>query len=316
MQFLEDPIVARVLIGLGLVLIAATAIGRTLGGRARTPARRVAMQHLNARIDAWWVMCGVVLVSLATGSSGVMLMFALLSFLALREFITLTPTNRADHRVLLVVFFALIPLQYAVVGLGWYESFSLMIPVAGALGLSVTTAVIGVTEGFGERVARVQWGLILCVYALSHVPAVLMLQIPGYAGQNSKLLMFLIIVVESSDVLQYVWGKLCGRRAIAPVVSPNKTLEGLLGGVTSATLVGAALFRLTPFRPLQAAALALAAAVAGFGGGLVMSATKRDCGVKDFGSAIAGHGGILDRVDSLCFAGPVFFHITRYFFAI
>jgi phosphatidate cytidylyltransferase len=214
MQFLEDPIVARVLIGLGFVLIAATAIGRTLDGRARTPARRVAMQHLNARIDAWWVMCGVVLVSLATGSSGVILMFAVLSFLALREFITLAPTNRADHRVLLVVFFALIPL-------GWYESFSLMIPVAGALGLSVTTAIIGVTEGFGERVARVQWGLILCVYALSHVPAVLMLQIPGYAGQNSKLLMFLIIVVESSDVLQYVWGKLCGRRAIAPGVSPK-----------------------------------------------------------------------------------------------
>jgi phosphatidate cytidylyltransferase len=132
---------------------------------------------------------------------------------------------------------------------------------------------------------------------------------------DAKLLVFLIIVVESSDVFQYVWGKMCGRRAIAPRVSPCKTVEGFAGGVASATLLGAALFSLTPFEPLQAAALSLAVTVAGFIGVLVMSAMKRDRGVKDFGTAIAGHGGILDRVDSLCFAGPVFFYMTRYFFA-
>jgi phosphatidate cytidylyltransferase len=316
MRFLSDPSVARVLIGLTLALSAATIIGRKLRRKAATAERRLAMDNLNARIDAWWVMCGVVLASVLAGTIGVVVMFGLLSFLALREFVTLTPTHRADHRILLLVFFAVIPLQYWLVALGLYGPFTVLIPIIGVLGLSTAAAASGVTERFGERVARIQWGLILCVYALSHVPAVLMLEIPGYAGQNAKLLVFLIIVVESSDVLQYVWGKLYGRRAIAPVVSPSKTVEGFIGGVASATLLGAALFRLTPFRPWQAAALSLAVTVVGFAGGLVMSATKRERGVKDFGTAIAGHGGILDRLDSLCFAGPVFFHITRHFFAL
>ena len=316
MQFVGDPIVTRVLIGLTLALSVATVIGRKLRRKAATAARCIAMDNLNARIDAWWVMCGVVLASLLAGTIGVVVMFGLLSFLALREFMTLTPTHRADHRILLLAFFGVIPLQYTLVGLGSYGPFTVLIPVVGVLALSAAAAASGVTERFGERVSQIQWGLILCVYALSHVPAVLMLEIPGYAGQNAKLLVFLIIVVESSDVLQYVWGKLCGRHAIAPLVSPSKTVEGFIGGVASATLLGAALFRLTPFRPLQAAALSLAVTVVGFAGGLVMSATKRDRGVKDFGTAIAGHGGILDRVDSLCFAGPVFFHITRHFFAL
>ena len=316
MHVLTDPVVARVLTGLTIALAAATAIGRLMRRRAATADRRGAIENLNARIAAWWLMSGVVLTSLVAGAIGSVLLFALLSFLALREFVTLAPTHRADHRVLLLAFFVAIPLQYALVGVRWYGLFAVLLPVAGILGVSAAGALAGVTDRFVERVAQIQWGLILCVYALSHVPALLLLDIPGYAGQNAKLLLFLIIVVESSDVLQYVWGKLCGRRAIAPVVSPNKTVEGFAGGVACATLLGAALFRLTPFSPFQAAALSLAVSVVGFAGGLVMSAIKRDRGVKDFGTAIAGHGGILDRIDSLCFAGPVFFHVTRYFFAV
>jgi phosphatidate cytidylyltransferase len=273
------------------------------------------MDNVNARIAAWWVICGVVLASLLAGPIASVALFALVSFLAFREFVTVTPTHRADHRILLLVFFVGIPAQYAMVAAGWYGLFAVLIPVAGLLSVSAAGALTGVTERFVERVGRIQWGFVLCVYALSHAPALLMLEIPGYAGQNAKLLLFLLIVVESSDVLQYLWGKLCGRHPIAPRVSPNKTVEGFAGGVASATLVGAALFELTPFGPLEAAALTLLVTVAGFAGGLVMSAVKRERGVKDFGTAIAGHGGILDRVDSLCFAGPVFFHATRYFFA-
>jgi phosphatidate cytidylyltransferase len=314
-QVLTDPVLTRVLIGLALALTIATLIGRSLWKRAATAARRAAMENLNARITAWWVMCGVVLGSLLAGSMGVVVLFALLSFLALREFVTLTPTHRADHRVLLLAFFVAIPLQYTLIAVGWYGLFAVLIPVAGVLCVSASAALTGITEAFTDRVGRIQWGLVLCVYALSHAPALLMLHIPGYAGQNAKLLVFLLIVVESSDVFQYIWGKLCGRRSIAPLVSPSKTVEGFAGGVASATLLGAALFRLTPFGLLQAGALSLAVTVAGFIGGLVMSAMKRDRGVKDFGTAIAGHGGILDRVDSLCFASPVFFYMTRYFFA-
>ncbi len=316
MQLLTDPVVARVLIGLAVALAIATLIGRRLRGRAATAARCAAIENLNARVAAWWVMCAVVLASLLAGPIGSVALFALLSFLALREFVTLAPTHRADHRTLLLAFFVGIPLQYVLVAAGWYGLFAVLIPVGGLLGVSAAGALTGVTERFVERVGQIQWGLILCVYALSHVPALLMLEIPGYAGQNAKLLLFLVIVVEAGDVLQYVWGKLCGRRPIAPLVSPGKTIEGFAGGAACATLLGAILFRMTPFGPFQAAALSLGVTVVGFAGGLVMSAMKRERGVKDFGTAIAGHGGILDRIDSLCFAGPVFFHVTQYFFAV
>jgi phosphatidate cytidylyltransferase len=153
-----------------------------------------------------------------------------------------------------------------------------------------------------------------CVYCVSYAPALMLLDIDGYDASNGKLLLFLVVVVQSSDVLQFVWGKLVGRRKIAPTISPNKTWEGFFGGVACATLVGAGLWWATPFNPWQAAAMSFVIAVAGFAGGLVMSAIKRDRGVKDFGSLLPGHGGVLDRIDSLLFAAPIFFHLTRFFF--
>ena len=157
-------------------------------------------------------------------------------------------------------------------------------------------------------------GLMITVYCLSHAPALLMLELPGYEGENAKLLLFLVVVVQLSDVLQYVWGKLLGRHKIAPDVSPNKTVEGFVGGVLSATAIGAGLWWATPFGPWEAAGFAFLICLFGFAGGLVASAIKRDRGVKDFSSLIAGHGGILDRIDSLCFAAPLFFHLVRYFY--
>jgi phosphatidate cytidylyltransferase len=154
----------------------------------------------------------------------------------------------------------------------------------------------------------------ICIYCISHVPALLLLRIPGYEGQNALLLFYLLLVVQSSDVLQYVFGKLFGRTRIAPVVSPSKTVEGLVGGGAAAALVGAAMWWITPFTPLQAAAMAFVIVLMGFLGGLVLSAVKRSLGAKDWGSMIAGHGGMLDRMDSVAFAAPIFFHLTRYFF--
>jgi phosphatidate cytidylyltransferase len=152
----------------------------------------------------------------------------------------------------------------------------------------------------------------IAVFCVSHVPALLTLDIPGYEGRNLLLIAFLVLVVQSSDVLQYVWGKLLGKRKIAPRLSPSKTWEGFLGGVGSATLIGALLWWITPFTPLEAAAMALVINLMGFFGGLVMSAIKRDRGVKDWGQLIEGHGGMLDRLDSVIFAAPIFFHLTRY----
>ena len=179
---------------------------------------------------------------------------------------------------------------------------------------AVRSALAGDTTDFLARTATIQWGLMIAVYCVSHAPALLMLQIPGYQDQGAKLLLYLIIVVQLSDVLQYVFGKTLGKHRIVPKVSPNKTWEGTIGGIGSASLVGAALWWVTPFSPGEAWLIALLICLAGFAGGLVMSAIKRDRGVKDFGTLIEGHGGVLDRIDSLCFAAPVFFHLVRYFY--
>jgi phosphatidate cytidylyltransferase len=299
---------------LGL-LVAASAIGWALHVYVTSDTARATVNDINARIRAWWVMSAVFAVSMATGAAGSILLFTLISFLALREFVTLAPNRPADHRALFWCFFIATPLQYYMIWSGWYGLFSILIPVYLTIFVTVRAVLAGDTERFLERTATTQWGLMICVYFISYVPALLMLSIPGYEERNAALIFFLVLVVQLSDVLQYVWGKSIGRRVIAPAISPNKTWEGFVGGVLSATAVGAALWWATPFGPVQATVLALVATVMGFAGGLVMSAIKRDRGVKDYGTVIPGHGGILDRIDSLCFAAPVFFHLTRFLFA-
>lgn len=296
------------------VLVVSTAIGQVLRRRGRTDAARETVANLNARVAAWWVMAATFGVASLIGGIASIVLFAFLSFLALREFITLSPTGRADHRALAWSFFVVTPFQYILVGIEWYGLFSILIPVYVFLLLATRLVLSGDTERFLERTATIQWGLMACVYCVSYAPALLLLDIEGYDSGSGKLLLFLVLVVQASDVLQYTWGKLLGRRRIAPSISPNKTWEGFVGGVACATLLGAALWWATPFNPLVAAAMALLIALAGFAGGLVMSAIKRDRGVKDFGTLLPGHGGILDRIDSLLFAAPLFFHVTRFFY--
>ncbi|MEO7677931.1 MAG: phosphatidate cytidylyltransferase [Verrucomicrobiota bacterium] len=296
------------------LLVLASIIGFVLARMARSDAGKATVKNLNARTRAWWIMVAVFGLALATGGIGSVVLFGLTSFWALREFMTLTPSRAGDHRALFWMFFAVTPLQYYLVGIQWYGLFSILIPVYAFLLLPIRTAVAGDCEQFLLRAANIQWGLMICVYCVSYAPAILGLKISGYEGQNGKLLFWFVLVDQISDVFQYVWGKTLGKHKVAPTVSPNKTWEGLVGGLISATLVGGALWWATPFNFWQAIGMSLAITFMGFGGGLVMSAIKRDRGVKDYGSAIGGHGGVLDRIDSLCFAAPVFFHLTRFFF--
>lgn len=309
----SDPALSRLVAGVLVLLVVATAVGLVLARRARTEAARATVANLNARIRAWWVMVVVFAIAVWTGGIGSIVLFALMSLLALREFVTLAPTRREDHRTLLWSFFVVLPLQYYLIAIRWYGLFAIMIPVYAFVLVAVSNVIAGRTDRFLERTATVHWGLMVCVYCVSHAPALLILDIPGFQT-NARLLVFLVLVVQISDVLQYVFGKLFGKHPVAPVISPNKTWEGFLGGALAASLVGAAIWWATPFRPGVAFAMSVAITLAGFAGGLVMSAIKRDRGVKDYGVLIAGHGGMLDRIDSLCFAAPVFFHLTRYFF--
>jgi phosphatidate cytidylyltransferase len=300
-------------LGIAGVLLLATLIAEFLRWRTRGKPSSV-VDNLVARIRAWWVMAALVGAAFALGRAGVTVFFALVSLFALREFITLTPTRRGDYWALVAAFYVVLPWQYWLVYTGWYGLATLLIPVYAFLFLPILATSGGDTTRYLERTAKVQWGLMICVYCISHVPALLNLKIPDYQG-NLLLIAFLVIVVQSSDVLQYVWGKLAGRRLVAPRLSPSKPVEGLVGGVLSATALGAALWWITPFTPLQAAGMALVVNVMGFFGGLVMSAIKRDRGIKDWGHMIEGHGGMLDRLDSVCFAAPVFFHLVRYFWS-
>jgi len=302
--------------GLGAALVAASVVGYVLHRRAGEGPARASVDNLNARIRAWWVMIAISGGVLLAGNGAIVALFGLLSFLAFREFVTQTPVRRADHTALFVSFFLALPVQYVLVGVQWYGLFAIFIPVYAFLTIPILSAVFADAQKFLQRTAETQWGLMICVYCLSHVPALLTLQIPGYQGRSALLVVFLMLIVQASDVLQYIWGKLAGKHKIAPAVSPSKTVEGFVGGVISATLLGAALWQITPFSPLGAGAMALLITLLGFLGGLVMSAIKRDRGIKDWGQLLEGHGGMLDRLDSVCFSAPIFFHVTRYYFAL
>ena len=301
-------------LGIFGVLLFASAVAFTLRLTVAKGRPHAVIDNLTDRINAWWVMVGLVALAFAFGKTGVIVLFALLSFLALREFVTLTHTRRSDYLALALAFYVALPMQYLLVWIEWYGLYSIFIPVYGFLLLPIVAALRADTTHFLDRIASVQWALMLAVFCLSHVPALVTLNLPGFEGRQILLIAFLVIVVQSSDVLQYVWGKLFGRHKVAPTLSPSKTWEGLVGGVLSSTALGAALWWITPFSPLQAAAIAFTINVMGFFGGLVMSAIKRDHGVKDWGHLIAGHGGVLDRLDSVLFSAPVFFHMVRYGF--
>lgn len=310
------PDLLNLLIGVFAVLVTASLVGYVLQRRLSPDGSNKSIENLNDRIRAWWVMAVLLAIAFIGGRAGVILLFGFCSFAALREFMTLTHSRRADHWSLVAAFFVVLPIQYYLIWTDWYGLYAVFIPVYVFLLLPIVSALRGETEGYLIRIAEVQWALMICVFCASHVPALLNLDIPGFEGRNVLLIAFLIVVVQLSDVLQYVWGKLLGKRKIAPRLSPSKTVEGFVGGVLSATLVGAGLWWMTPFTPLQAGLLALTIALLGFFGGLVMSAIKRDRGVKDWGHVIAGHGGFIDRLDSVVFSAPIFFHLVRFWWSV
>ncbi|MET3857253.1 phosphatidate cytidylyltransferase [Rhizobium sp. OAE497] len=303
-------------LGIFGILIVASAVGYVLQKKFSPDGANSAIENLNARIKAWWIMVIFIGIAFLAGRAGVIILFAFCSFAALREFITLTNTKRADHWALASAFFVVLPIQYYLLWAEEYGIYSIFVPVYAFLLMPIVSVLRGDTERFLIRIAEVQWALMICVFCASHVPALLTLTIPGYEGRNVLLIAFLVIVVQLSDVLQYVWGKLFGRTKIAPKLSPSKTVEGFVGGIASATLIGAALWWITPFTPFQAGLLALIITLMGFFGGLVMSAIKRDRGVKDWGHIIEGHGGLIDRLDSVVFSAPIFFHLVRYWWSL
>ncbi len=299
---------------LGLLALA-TAIGQFLERHPDRGLDPAAVNTFNLRLRGWWIMCTVLAAAFWLGTTATVVLFGLVSFWALREFITLTPTRKGDHRALFWVFFLFTPLHYVLVGLNRYDVFSVFLPVDATLFVLARVAFAGDYKRFLERTAKIQAGLVVCVYCLSFAPALLQIPITGATvGSNFRLLFFLILLVQFADCMQYVWSRMLGRRLVAAAVSSNRTWEGLLGSATSTALLAAVLWwAAPPFEPWQAALAGFVVALMGFAGGMTMSAIKRDRGVKDYGTLVVGHGGVLDRIDSICFAAPVFYHMTQLF---
>lgn len=299
--------VGFVLAALFGVLLAASIATRLL--RWQHPERDHG--ELAARVRSWWIIVGIFAGALLLGRTASIVYFGLTSFLALKEYLSFVPTRRADRRLLLVAFLA-VPLQFYWIAISWYGMFVIFVPLYMFLAMPALMVLDGETKGFIKATATLHWGLMVCVFTIGHAAYLLVLPVAG--APPGGLLLFLLILTGGNDVAQYVWGKSLGRRKIVPTVSPNKTVEGFLGGVATITLVGALLApSLTGFTWSCGAALGALIAVAGFMGDVTISAVKRDIGIKDMGNLIPGHGGVLDRVDSLVFAAPLFFHAVRYF---
>ncbi len=320
-------LVAVILSALGI----ASLVGFLLSRRETMGVESAIVRRYNQKLRVWWLMTAIFVFGFLLQRIGVVILFGFVSFWALREFITMTPTRRGDHRTLFWVFFVFTPLQYILIALGshppsfvpqndYYGLYSIMIPVYASLFIPARAAIAGDYKRFLERSAKIQAGLLICVYALSYAPALLDLDLvrtggEPWHGSNVSVLIFLVVIAQLAAVLERGWTKLAGRHVIAEKINGSRTWEGVLGSMVTTGLIAAALSWATPFYPWEAGVLAAVVTTMACGGAMTMSAIKRDRGVTDTGTLVQGHAGVLDQIDNICFAAPVFYHLTRYFFS-
>lgn len=270
------------------------------------------LKELKNRTKSWWVMASLFVGATLFNTTISYVAMACLSFVAFRELYSLLGFRHSDRRA---IFWALvaIPIQYYLAYIGWYGAFIIFIPVVMFLVLPMRLVLKGDTKGITQSMSLLQWTLMLTVFGLSHLAYLLSLpEIKGFVSGGRGLLLFVVFLTEFNDVMQFTWGKWLGKYKVIPKVSPNKTWEGLIGGLISTTAMGYGLGFLTPLAGLELLGVSFLIALSGFVGDIVMSSIKRDIGVKDFGSVIPGHGGVLDRIDSLAYTAPAFFHLIYY----
>ncbi len=304
----------------GILAIASTvALMLSLKDQQENEQHTQKLKDFNHLLSTSWGMAAVFWVGWALGETFATVLFGFVAFFALREFITLSPTRQGDHRSLVLAFFIVLPVQFALVINRRFDLVTVFIPVYVFLAIPVVSAFAGDTQRFLERNAKLQWGIMVCIYGMSHVPALLLLKFPGYQGKNAFLVFFLVFVVQSCMIVEHLVSRKLARPASAPHLSKTFNWLSWFIAVVFASFLGGLLAGLTPFKPAQAVAMALIACAAGSLGHMVMKALKRDRGVTNWGSegqSVTGASGLLDRVDALCFAAPVFFHSVRWYFGI
>lgn len=302
--------VLYVLIGIVAVLIISTLITKIMKQKNNSSG----LKEVEMRIRSWWVMFTIFTFALIIHSTISLIFMAVLCFLALKEYFSLIPFNRA-HRLVLFWAYMTIPVQFSLIYLGWYGMFIVFIPVYMFLLIPIQAIIVGETKNFLRSIATVQWGVMLMVFGLSHLAFLLVLPGREESVAGAGLVLFLVVLTQANDVAQFIWGKMLGKKKILPKVSPNKTWAGFIGGVLTTTVLAVILAPLiTPFSLLASIIAGLYIGLTGFIGDVNISALKRDLNIKDTSAIIPGHGGILDRVDSLTYTAPLFFHFTRYFY--
>ena len=314
-----DEQVALLFVILFGALLVVTGIAALRNLRDATRQEEEAARHTFTRdLRALWVGTTAFWLAWLSGPVGSTIFFGLFSFLALREFITLQHTRRSDHRTLILAFFIALPLQYALVATRRFDLFTVFVPVYVFFAVPVVGALSGDPHRFLERNAKIQWGIVVCVYGLSHVPALLLLEFRRYEGRGAFLLFFLVVVAITAQVAQELASRWLRRRPLARRISRSFSARAWFVGVFVGAWVGAALYWITPFKAGQALAMAAIAGGCGTLGEFVMKALKRDAGVHHWGNraGVTGAVGLLDRVAPLCFAAPVFFHSVRWYFKL
>ena len=313
-----DQQVALLFVLLFGLLAVVSIVATTRSVRERTAAEQELFDRFVRDLRAVWAGAVLFWVAWIAGAVVSTLLFGVLSFVALREFVTLTHTRRGDHRSLLLAFFVVLPVQYVIVATRHFDLFTVFIPVYVFLAIPVISAFGNDPTRFLERTAKIQWGVMVCVYGMSHAPALLLLDLPRYADRGAFMVLYLVVVVATAQIAQEAASRWLRRRPVARAISRSFSWRAWWAGALAAAIVGAALYWATPFKPIPALVMGFIAGGSGTFGEFVMKALKKDAGVRSWGGkvSVTGAVGLLDRVAPLCFAAPVFFHAVRWYFSL
>lgn len=272
------------------------------------------LKEMLDRTHSWWVIFFLYILFFCIEKNLGYVGLALLSASALYEFLGKLDDSQVP-RSLRWLCFIMVPVQFV---LCWRSEFLpavVLIPVVFFVLGTVIVLLFEKTKVIITAPATALWAMLINVYGFAHLALLLSFPaLPGSPTGAQGLFLFYIFLTQFNDVLQFLWGTILGRHKIHTEISPKKTWEGLIGGVVTTAVLAVLLHDLTPFDVTQSVIVGLLLATTGFLGDLTVSAIKRSLGLKDMGTVIPGHGGILDRIDSIVLSSLIYFYLVLYWF--
>jgi len=302
----EHPVTVGIVVAITALLAVAPLLVLVLARSGKISA--ATRSELLRRSGSWAVLAPILVVPIVLGAASTMLLVAVLCVLSWAEFARATGVFR-EKLVSGLVVVAFLAQTFAVVD-HWY-GFFVALPSLTVVVLAIVSILPDRPRGYLQRFALGVLGYFLFGVCLSHL---------GYWANDRDYrpaLLLVLVAVELNDVFAYLWGRTFGRRRLAPNTSPNKTLAGALGAfgstVVLVVLLGGQVFAESALdTTLHLVILGAIISVGGQCGDLMLSSVKRDLGIKDMGAILPGHGGLLDRFDSLILVAPATFHYVHW----